>query len=140
MYDGQNCQTSYKVTSTLQCKPDDHHIPVVCFKERAGKPGGGKGLLIGKDKSFTLSTLLDEAICYDARGNGGGGATPTLTGDHENRVTDYTAIVCYTATQYAGYTENLPILKASGGDIGGGSEGLIVYENTSENHRESVCE
>lgn len=30
---------------------------------------------------------------YDARGNGGGDIAPTITGDHENRVTDYTAIV-----------------------------------------------
>lgn len=34
-----------------------------------------------------------EMICiYDARGNGTGGVSPTLTGDHENRITDYTAI------------------------------------------------
>ena len=31
-------------------------------------------------------------MCYDARGNGDGTHCPTLTGDHENRVTDYTAI------------------------------------------------
>jgi len=39
--------------------------------------------------------LKSEAIviAYDARGNGGGGITPTITGDHQNRVTDYTAIV-----------------------------------------------
>ena len=31
---------------------------------------------------------------FDARGNGGGGETsPTITGDHQNRITDYTAIV-----------------------------------------------
>lgn len=30
---------------------------------------------------------------YDARGNGGGAVSPTITGDHQNRVTDYTAIV-----------------------------------------------
>lgn len=30
---------------------------------------------------------------FDARGNGGGGTICTLTGDHQNRVTDYTAIV-----------------------------------------------
>lgn len=30
---------------------------------------------------------------YDARGNGGGAIAPTITGDHQNRVTDYTAIV-----------------------------------------------
>lgn len=32
--------------------------------------------------------------CFDARGNGDGMTVPTLTGDHENRVTDYTALVC----------------------------------------------
>lgn len=37
--------------------------------------GGGRGYLI-----------------YDARGNGDGTTSPTLTGDHQNRVTDYTAI------------------------------------------------
>ena len=29
---------------------------------------------------------------WDARGNGTGGVVPTLTEDHENRVTDYTAL------------------------------------------------
>lgn len=33
--------------------------------------------------------------CYDARGNGNGTIAPTITGDHENRVTDYTAVVVY---------------------------------------------
>ena len=32
-------------------------------------------------------------LVYDARGNGRGTITPTITGDHQNRVTDYTAIV-----------------------------------------------
>ena len=30
---------------------------------------------------------------FDARGNGDGDVTPTITGDHQGRVTDYTAIV-----------------------------------------------
>ena len=30
---------------------------------------------------------------YDARGNGGGVISPTITGDHQDRITDYTAIV-----------------------------------------------
>lgn len=33
------------------------------------------------------------ALIYDARGNGDGGVSPTLTGDHQNRITDYTAIL-----------------------------------------------
>lgn len=32
-------------------------------------------------------------LIYDSRGNGGGGVSPTITGDHQNRITDYTAIV-----------------------------------------------
>ena len=32
-------------------------------------------------------------LVYDARGNGGGTICPTITGDHMNRVTDYTAVV-----------------------------------------------
>lgn len=31
--------------------------------------------------------------CYDARGNGDGQTVSTLTGDHENRITDYTSVV-----------------------------------------------
>ena len=31
-------------------------------------------------------------ITYDARGNGGGSIANTLTGDHQNRITDYTAL------------------------------------------------
>lgn len=34
-----------------------------------------------------------DATPYDARGNGGGGITPTITGDHQNRITDYTVII-----------------------------------------------
>lgn len=31
---------------------------------------------------------------YDARGNGDGKTVSTITGDHENRITDYTSVVC----------------------------------------------
>ena len=42
----------------------------------------------------TKANLVVE--CYDARGNGDGAHCPTLTGDHENRITDYTAVCCIT--------------------------------------------
>lgn len=32
--------------------------------------------------------------CYDARGNGDGKISPTITGDHNSRITDYTTLVC----------------------------------------------
>ena len=43
-----------------------------------------------------MNTIDRHAVCYavyDARGNGEGGVSPTLTGDHQNRITDYTAII-----------------------------------------------
>ena len=43
------------------------------------------------DVSYTLNTI-DRPAVYDARGNGDGQTAPTLTGDHQNRVTDYTAV------------------------------------------------
>ncbi len=35
--------------------------------------------------------------CYDARGNGEGSIAPTITGDHNNRITDYTTVVIQSA-------------------------------------------
>ena len=110
---------SETVSPTLGSEAGGNSIPTVCFKERAGCPGGGKGILTDKDgAAFTLSTRTDQnvcypqiartltaeadaspcidrgqnVVCYDARGNGDGEHCPTLTGDHENRVTDYTAV------------------------------------------------
>lgn len=46
-------------------------------------------------------------LVYDSRGNGDGTTVPTMTGDHQNRVTDYTAIVL---RESAGeYAENASI-------------------------------
>ena len=49
----------------------------------------GKGWT--EDVSYTLNTI-DRPAVFDARGNGDGNISPTLTGDHQNRVTDYTAV------------------------------------------------
>lgn len=35
-------------------------------------------------------------LVYDAGGNGGGAISPTITGDHQDRITDYTAILVET--------------------------------------------
>ena len=32
-------------------------------------------------------------LIFDARGNGGGTICPTITGNHQDRVTDYTALI-----------------------------------------------
>lgn len=60
------------------------------FKDRAGAKSGSIGYEI--EKSPTLLAGMVPSI-YDARGNGDEKTAPTITGDHNNRVTDYTACV-----------------------------------------------
>lgn len=109
------------------------------LKIRSGCEGGGKGALVQTEKSATLSTLQDQTVfqpvVYDARGNGDGKIVPTITGDHENRVTDYTAIVTKRQTfneqSFSHYKESdkCSTLKAKAGNIGNGSECLIAEKN-----------
>lgn len=106
------------------------------LKIRSGCAGGGKGALVQTEKSATLSTLQDQTLfqhfVYDARGNGGGKIVPTITGDHENRITDYTAIAIERKTfneqSFSHYKESnkCSTLKAKAGNIGNGSECLIA--------------
>jgi DNA (cytosine-5)-methyltransferase 1 len=64
------------------------------FKVREGCEGGGKGYLGAEGERFTLGTSPGQYV-FDARGNGDGQTCNTLAGDHQNRVTDYTArVVC----------------------------------------------
>ena len=63
----------------------------------AGLKGGqGKGNIAFQEEiAATLQAEGSgiEPTVYDARGNGNGEVAPTMTGDHQNRITDYTAIV-----------------------------------------------
>lgn len=106
------------------------------LKIRSGCSGGGKGALVQTEKSATLSTLQDQTlfqpVVYDARGNGDGKIVPTITGDHENRITDYTAIAIerhtFNEQSFSHYKESgkCSTLKAKAGNIGNGSECLIA--------------
>lgn len=77
-----------------------------------------------------------EKVIYDARGNGDGKIVPTITGDHENRITDYTAIAIERQTfneqSFSCYKESdkCSTLKAKAWNIGNGSESPII-EKTS---------
>lgn len=65
--------------------------------------GGEKSAVdIHEDVSPTLcrTNYGEPALVYDARGNGDGNTCPTMTGDHENRVTDYTGVVVYRKTAH----------------------------------------
>lgn len=79
------------------------HGNLPCVLEAAGfKAGqsmaGGIGwqkecaATLAAQRSGTEPTVCVK--CYDARGNGDGQTVSTLTGDHENSITDYTSVVC----------------------------------------------
>lgn len=58
-------------------------------------PGAHAGSYNGQD---AYNDMLVRCRVFDARGNGDGKIVPTITGDHENRITDYTSI----AVEHAG--------------------------------------
>ena len=56
--------------------------------------GGNPGSWQGGDVVVVRATGTEHAgRIYDCHGNGDGKTVPTLTGDHMNRVTDYTAVL-----------------------------------------------
>lgn len=62
---------------------------VFCPEESAKTRGVG----YAEEQSPTLRAGAVPAVVYDARGNGDGQTVSTITGDHNNRITDYTCLV-----------------------------------------------
>lgn len=65
---------------------------VIVFEPGAATRVGGH---VYEDIAGTLRAIPgdnQQVVVYDARGNGDGETCPTITGDHNNRVTDYTAL------------------------------------------------
>ena len=65
--------------------------PEILFERKGVSGDFEKSRKEKKGAAGNAEKCSDQAV-YDARGNGGGMIVPTLTGDHQNRVTDYTAI------------------------------------------------
>lgn len=55
---------------------------------------------------------IAKTLVYDTRGNGDGETVPTITGDHNNRITDYTALCCE-AVVYDGANITSPLNKTN---------------------------
>lgn len=67
------------------------------------------GTNCGKSTGRTLVTSKN-SLCYDGRGNGDGNISPTITGDHNSRITDYTTAI---VTQAAGFHGQNSITSAN---------------------------
>lgn len=106
-------------------KADDRAVGVALEKIILDDQGGQQINVRSDGKSSTLRAeahgnvhcVIDlKPLVYDTRGNGDGETVPTITGDHNNRVTDYTALCC----------EAVPyLLKIRSGCEGGGKGPLV---------------
>lgn len=136
---GKGALVQTEKTGTLSTLQDQTLFqPVYCLagniidcSETAGANGSG----VKENQSYTLNTVDRPAVAYkvfDARGNGDGKTVPTITGDHESRVTDYTAIITerqtFSEQSYSYYkkSDKCSTMKAKAGNVGNGSECLIA--------------
>ena len=128
-----------------ECYVLDQKIPYT-LKIRSGCEGGGKGALVSKDRAMTLKNNDDQRLFQpvpihdmatrfsgkrgekqDGKGNGLGIGN---SGDPMNTLTsgDRHAVCCRQGS-FGGYVEGeVGTLKASGGDLGGGSENIIIEQ------------
>ncbi len=77
----------------------------------------------------------DGAYVYDSRGNGDGKVVPTLTGDHEDRITDYTAVViAFNLLQDPIHQDGItPCLSAGNSKNGQGMLGICYIDYAAFN-------
>lgn len=126
---------SYNVTGTLRASEHGHQ-PIVLESNQVHATVSQTGICPTLPASMGLGggyvPMVTERKIFDARGNGDDQIVPTITGDHENRITDYTAIAIERKTfneqSFSRYKESgkCSTLKAKAGNIGNGSECLVA--------------
>lgn len=109
----------------------------------SGNPGGGPAKADAGRIAFQLvgandcepnnqgGTCIVERRVYDARGNGNGGVSPTITGDRNSRITDYTSVVAEpVAFDKATLEQRKPVVTTDGKAptlIAKGPGGVVTY-------------
>ena len=102
--------------------------PTVCLEGNGSRPSHKGDGYIESDTMYTLNTTERHGVAYtyDARGNGDGQTVATITGDHQNRVTDYTSVVMESVSQYWDGTQCAGTLTANNA---GGNQRMPDKEN-----------
>lgn len=136
---GEVMGASYNITGTLRASEHGHQ-PIVLESNQVHATVSQIGICPTLPASMGMGggyiPMITDRKVFDARGNGDGKIVPTITGDHENRITDYTAIAIERKTfneqsfSYYKESDKCSTLKAKDGNIGNGSEFLIA-EKTS---------
>ena len=105
--------------------------PVLC---RAHGQAGAETMV---DCSPTLSCNHEQPIVFGARGNGDGNVCPTLTGDHNERITDYSAVVVFSQNQRDEVRDLRDVAGALAAEPGIKQQTFIAFSketyNTGEN-------
>lgn len=114
-----------------------------CVLEAAGFKAGQSmagGIGWEKECAATLSAQcsgVEPTVCikcFDARGNGDGETVSTLTGDHENRITDYTSVVVAKSPVYCLQGNAIDRADTAGCNGKGWKEDASYTLNTIDRH------
>ena len=126
---------SYNVTGTLRASEHGHQ-PIVLESNQVHATVSQTGICPTLPASMGMGggyiPMITDRKVFDARGNGDGKIVPTITGDHESRITDYTAIAIERKTfneqlfSSCKESDKCSTLKAKAGNIGNGSECLVA--------------
>lgn len=100
--DCRNMTVNEELPATLQAKGNGgqslNYINPVCYAATT-EPN----MVICDDCSPAIRSRdykEPNIVCYDARGNGDGKTSPTITGDHNGRITDYTSVIIEKITRW----------------------------------------
>lgn len=100
--DCRNMTANAELSATLQAKSNNgqslNYINPVCYAATT-EPN----MVICDDCSPAIRSRDykdPNIVCYDARGNGDGKTSPTITGDHNSRITDYTSVIIEKITRW----------------------------------------
>lgn len=112
---GGKAETAWQ-GDTAPCLKATHYKNPPCITVSAGfcpeESAKTRGVGYAEEQSPTLRAGAVPAVVYDTRGNGDGETVPTITGDHNNRITDYTALCCE-AVVYDGANITSPLNKTN---------------------------
>lgn len=109
--DVYNGKITGNVTAPLTCNSNATSTqPIVLEGNGARESHKGDGWR-ESETMYTLNTVEQHAVCHADGGCESSEVTPTLVGDHQNRVTDLTAIT-YTGTAWDG-SQTSPTLTAN---------------------------
>lgn len=92
-------------------------------------------------QGFTRTTKgCFDAKVYDARGNGTGDLAPTVTGDHNNRVTDYSALVVFNTLQDPVPNDAIAPCLSTGNPKTGQASLAVVFSKGTRPHNKDEAQ